>query len=425
MGAITAELYDLQSNLLADISAIALEKNMKRILDGPRTFTIQSIAARSEFTDLTAADGLPNLWTGCRKLIVWEDGITDPIFHGRVTNVERNGQGKSSTPVTIVAATPDATDWGYDADNRAGRVVRDETGNFITPKFNSGGAISGPDLIQQAHRYSQGPDAESGTNPGEGPLPIDIDSGTFDITVPPAVDLSSVDSMDWPVMLGDFIQQLVKSGVCDYDLRPLAPGAGLNLDGLADPYIMVELSAESHIGTDRSATVHFDYGTGSKNAGGLRHVQDFSTICNKLYDYLGPRIDQTHWRGNITPGSPGTTVDPTDSRTLYGGQFISIRIFDSIGNESGSRPLYIALWNAEQGMRVFPRDMFFVTPSPGSKALFDALADYDAGDDVAVNAGGSFGLDLAASQRVYGFTKTWDRQGVARVSEILTSADIA
>ena len=425
MGAITAKLYDLQSTELADISDIALEKNVRRLLDGPRVFTIESIAARSEFTDVVAADGLPNLAIGCRKLVVWEDGITPPIFHGRVSSVERSGSGGVATPITIVASQPDATDWGYSADNRAGRVVRDATGNFISPSFNGDGAISGPDLIQQAHRYSQGPDNESGANPGEGPLPIDCTSGDFDIDVPPAVDLSCVDKMDWPVMLGDFVQQLVRTGVVDYDLIPLEPGTGRNLDGDLDDYIMVELTAKSHIGTDRSATVHFDYLTGDHNAGALRHVQDFATICNKLYTYLGPRIDQNHWRGNITPGSPGTTVDPSASRTLYGGQFIWIREFDTIGNENTARPLYLALWNAEQGMRVFPRDMLFVTPNPDSKAEFDALDDYDAGDDVAINAGTGFGISLADSQRCYGFTKTWDRQGVSRVSELLTSADAA
>ncbi len=427
MGTITAKLYDLQSNLLADISPIALEKSLKRLHAGPRTFTIESIAGHPLLKTVPmGGDGYPNLWSGNRKLVVWEAGITDPIFHGRVFNAERVGTGGRNVPITITAFSSDMG-LGFEADERAGRPVRDHTGNFINPTFVSsvdgGAAISGPDLIKQALTYSQGPDPESGAHPGEGPLEIDLVSGTFDLAVPPAVDLSCVDSMDWPVLCGDFVQQLVQTGVCDYNLRPLAPGTGKNLAGVLDPFVMEELSARSRIGTDRSATVHFDYDTGARNASGIRHLQDFSKICNKLYDYLGPRKTKTRWAGNITPGSPGTTVDPTASRVLYGSQFMWIRIYDSVGTENSSRPLYLALWNAEQGFRVFPRDLLYITPSKGDKALYDALKDYDAGDDVAVNAGGSLGLDLTATQRLYGFTKTWSRENVSQVSELLTSAE--
>lgn len=439
MGHLTCKLYDLQSNELADISGIALERSEKVLLDGPRMFTIKSIGGHSLLTTVQeGGDGYPNLWAGNRKLVVWEDGIDDPIFHGRVFGVKRSGTGGKKTPVVITAYDP-SMELGYEGDERAGRVVRGSTavptagdpygsydGNFINPKFASSvGAqdgISGPDLILQALRNSQQTGTESDPTPGEGPLPIDIVSGDFDLDVPPAVDLSCLDSLDWPVMCGDWVQKLVSSGVCDFNLRPLEPGTGKNIDGDTDPYVMVELSAVSRFGTDKSGTVHFDYATGARNAATCDHVQDFSTICNKLYDYLGPRRDNTHWAGNITPGSPGTTVDPSDSRTLYGGQFLWFRVFDSIGDENSNRPLYIALWNAEAGFRVFPRDMLLVTPVKDHYALFDALKDYGEGDDVAVNVGATFGIELAESQRVYGFTKTWSRQGVSSVSEILTSA---
>jgi hypothetical protein len=427
MGAITAKLYDLDSNMLADISEISLEKSMSRILNGTRAFTINSFANHSLFTTV-ADDGYRNLRKGNRKLVVWEDGITAPIFHGRVFGVERKGTGGTKTPVAITAYDQ-WMELGYDSENRAGRVVRDDTGNFINPTFagtGTGGAgvISGPDLVKQILTNSQGTDAESGAQPGEGPLPIDL-TGTFDVDVPPALDLSPVDSMDWPVLVGDFFQMLVQTGVVDIDMAPLEPGTGINLAAAADNLIMVALTALTRFGSDKSATVHFDYGTGSKNAKAFRHLEDFSTICNKLYDYLGPRIDQTHWKGNITPGSPGTTINPAASRLLYGGQFFSLREFDSIGGENSSRPLYLASWNGEQGYRVEPRDLLYITPAAGDKALFDALSDFDVGDDVGINLGGAAGIDLADSQRVYGFTKTWSRQNVASVSELLTSAEVA
>jgi hypothetical protein len=425
--AVVAKIYDLADTELVDISSIALERTLKVRANQGDSFVIQARAGHSQFTDI-AGDGYPNLRRGNRKLLVWEDG--DIIFHGRIFTVERVGDGTANM-VTMTAFQP-WMELGYDADDRAGRPVRDATGNFINPSFAGTGTggpdvISGPDLIRQILTNSQGTDDEGGTHPGEGQLPIDLNSGTFDVDVPPAVDLSVIDSMDWPVLCGDFIQQLIDSNVVDMRMVPCEPGAGLNLDGDPDPYIMAVLSAESSMGTDRSATVHLDYFTGSKNASAYRHVEDFATINNKLYDYLGPRVSQTRWKGNITPGSPGTTVDPSVSRALYGGpnggQFMQIRVFDSVGSANSSRPLYVALWNAEQGLRVEPRHMLFITPSPDAKALFEPPADYGIFDLVSVNVPSDAGLVLAEAQRVYGYDRTWDRQGVARVSELVTSAD--
>lgn len=412
---VECKLYDLTNGLLADISPIALEKTLTRKHNQSTSFTITAPAGHSLLTS-AAGDGYPNLRRGNRKLLVWEDGQI--IFHGRIFSVERTGDG-TKNEVTIVANDP-LLELGYDSDDRAGRPVRDATGNFITPKFvtGTGGVVSGPDLISQILVNSQNADPLL----GEGPLPINL-GGSFDLTVPPAIDLSCVDSMSWPVLIGDFIAQLVQTNVVDLRLRPIDPAEGL------DPYEMVQLSAVSSLGTDRSGIVHFDYWTGSKNAAAVRHLEDFHTINNKLYDYLGPRstTDLEHWRGNIAPDSPGVTVDPSGSRALYGGpdggQFASIRVFDSIGTENSSRPLYLALYNAELGLRVEPRDILYITPSPDAKALFEPPADYDCGDLVGINVGDALGISLAEKQRVYGYTRTWDRQGVARVSELLTSAD--
>jgi hypothetical protein len=419
---ITAKIYDLAANELADISSIALEKTMKRRLSQQRVFTIQAPSG-SPLLKGIAGDGYRIGRRGNRQLIVWEDGGPGdpPIFRGRITNIERNG-GPEMTMATIVAQTPLATELGYDGSDQAGRPVRDATGNFIDPTFTgtgSGGAgvISGPDLIKQVLTNSKGTDPESGAHPGEGPLAIDLTTGTFDLDIPPAIDLSVIDVMDWPVLIGDFIQQLVATGVVDVDERPVDPSEGL------DPFIMVALSAVSALGSDKTATVHFDYFTGDRNAIACRHVEDFSTINNKLYDYLGPRLNKEHWRGNITPGSPGTTVDPSASRALYGSEFMSIRVIDSLGSEDSSRPLYIALWNAEQGFRVEPRDMLYITPNPKGKSLFDAPTDFDVGDLITVNVGDDFGLALAATQRVYGYDKTWSREDVATLSALITSAD--
>ncbi len=431
---VTIKLYDLDTNELADISDIALERSLQWTHNQSRCFTLQAPAGNSLLTDV-AGDGYPNLRKGNRKLIVWEDfAPTQPIFHGRVFTIERVGDGNQNL-VTVIAYDP-LMELGYEADDRAGRVVRGSTtqptagdpfgeydGNFINPLFASSVAaqdgISGPDLILQALTNSVNTGAETDPTPGEGPLPIKLATSTdWDLDVGPAIDLSPTLTMAWPKPVGDFIQQLCATGVCDIYLRPVDPTEGL------DPYVMVEMHAVSDYGTDKSGTVHFHYWTGDKNAQACRHLEDFTTINNKLYKYLGPpEPGGTRWVGNITPGTAGTTIDPSASRTLYGGQFMQIEIDDTTGTESESRPLYLAEWNAEQGYRVEPRDLLYVTPSV--VPLFNSLEDYEPGDKIGIETGGDFGVSLSATQRVYGFTKTWDRQGVARTSELLTSADVS
>jgi hypothetical protein len=449
----TIRIYDLGTTELADISEIAFEPSVTVMHNTARMFQFTAFAGHPLLTAI-ATDGLPNLWEYARKLVVWDGGDTpgvdDPIFHGRIFLTERVGDG-SSNLVTVTGHTP-LMELGYETDDRGGRPVRGSSaqptagnpfsnydGNFIDPLFASsvGGQseISGPDLILQVLTNSQNVGGESDPTPGEGPLPIAL-TGTFDLTCPPAVDLTCDLQIDWPLMIGDFVQLLVDTNVVDVHERPLNPGTGLNLAGTADPYIMVEFSAVSQLGTDKSATVHFDYWTGSRNAKECRLVRDFSTVMNKLYDNLGPRLTKERWKGLISPGSPGTTgltAAIAASRALYGGPpgaahagaSMWIRAFDTLGTENASRPLYLAAWLAEQSLRLNPRALLYITPNIAEKALFTAPADFDDGDQVAINTGSEFGIALADKQRVYGYTKAWDRQGVPSLSQLVTSADVA
>lgn len=440
---ITAKIYDLGVTVLADISGIALEKSMTRQINGARSFTIQAPAGSTLLTTL-AGDGDPNLNVGNRKLVVWEDSnpdTDDPIFHGRIFTVERDGD-ENAVLVTITAFDS-WMELGFEADNRAGRPVRDDTQtlvgdpSFLTPSFSSsvGGQteISGPDLIQQILTYSQ---ADPTTNPiqGEGPLPIDLQSGTWDLLVPPALDISPIFDAVWPALCGDFIQQLIATNAVDFDLRPIRPGTGLDINGNPDDYIMVEASSMSKKGTDLSATVHFDYLTGDKNAIGCKETRDFSTYCDRLWYELGPRLSPRHWRGDLTPHSASVSdVLPLmdDAAAIYGGpdaapgRFASFRVLDSLGSENSSRPLYIALYKDEVKLRVNPRQLLYVTPDPDTTALFEPPQDYDAFDLVQIKTGADFGVELDEKQRVYGYTKTWSREGVATVGQLVTSADAA
>lgn len=431
--ALTIKIANLDTSELVDISEACLIRKATVRHNHTRGYFVSFISSHPAVTG-TMGDGYRIVRRGNRKLLVWQDG--EIIHHGRIFGVERNGDGTSNT--TVVTSYDPLMELGYDSEDRAGRPVRNETGNFISPSFTPDGGspgdpISGGELIWQILNNSivVGNEGDPG---GEGPLPIHLDIANFDIGVPPGVDLSPQFKMEWPLLIGDFIQELVATNVVDIYLRPIDPAEG------KDPYAMVEFFARNLFGSDVSDIVHFDYWTGSRNAGKCRHVESFDEINNKLYDYLGPRQNQNQWLANITPsgypdgggGSPwGTDVtDPIDaSRELYGGpgpdfgQFMQIREDDTLGTTE-LQPLAIQKWRAEQMLRVEPREMLFITPSPDAKALFQPYANYNVGDLIAINTGAEFGIALTdAIERVYGFDVEWDRQDVSRVSELLTSAD--
>lgn len=410
------KLANLDTSETADISSVCLTRKMNRRLNLTRGATIEVPANHALITDVFGSDGGQVARESDRKLIVTRDGET--IHHARVFLDERVGDGRKERQ-TLTSFDP-LMELGYDADDRGGRVVRDSTGNFVDPTFTGTGSggpdvISGPDLIQQVLTNSMNGDPLV----GEGAFPIDL-GGSFDIDVPPAIDLSVIDTMDWPILAGDFLVQLLATDTFDIDLRPLAIGE------LADGYKMVQLSALNRVGSDKSGTVHFDYRTGSKNAGRVRYISDFATILNKLLDYLGPRLDKRHWVSNIAPDSPGVTPDVAPSRARFGGpdggQIIQIRVKDSIGSESSSRPLYLAEYNAELGLRLLPRKLLYITPNMNAKAAFEPFTDYDVGDEVEINVA-RLGLSIAATQKIHGFDVEWDRNGVERVSEFLTTAE--
>lgn len=414
---INVKIYNLDSSEYVDITEICLEKKLVRRHNQSRALSITVPSGHSLVTS-AFGDGYPAMQSGDRKLYVERD--SSPIYHGRIFNVERTGDGEVNR-ATMTAFDP-LMEMGYESEDRAGRPVRDSTSNFVTPEFAS--PITGADLIYEILTTSAQTGTESDPTPGEGPHPIDLTLGTFSSTA----DLSPENNMSWPVMIGDFIAQLIASGQIDIDLRPVAIGEA------PDPYSMVALSVVDLFGSDLSGTVHFDYWTGDRNAKSARHVEDFSTICNKLYDYLGPkalRPDGTvwvgHWAGNITPGTAGTTVDPTDSRARYGGpgsgQFMQIRILDANDTENIVRPLFLANWNAEMQYRVTPRPLLFLTPNPDEYALYEPFSDYDCGDLISVNVGGDFGVNISAIQRVYGYDVEWDREGIERVTNLIVSAD--
>src|SRR5690242_9540863 len=92
---LTIKIFDLGVNELADISAITLSRSLTKTANSPTEATFMvTLPSNSPLLTAAAADGFPVLYKGGnRKLVVWEDSdpaTTDPIFHGRIFNVERD-----------------------------------------------------------------------------------------------------------------------------------------------------------------------------------------------------------------------------------------------------------------------------------------------------------------------------------------------
>jgi hypothetical protein len=224
---------------------------------------------------------------------------------------------------------------------------------------------------------------------------------------------------------------LVSTGCLDAVITPTDPGGG----------IMGEISAyNGDYGTDLSGSVVFEYGTGAFNMSDYRRVQDMTNMTNKLWYYAGPRLltpddpagDQ-HWCFNVT-GTPGplnplpdplpngadlTTflADRISDRSTYGAR-MDIQIFDArdqdcAGLGSPERGIYLNRWETESWIRNQPRDLVHVTPVREAEIGTFGIGDL-VGIDIPIEG-------INAAQRVYGYTVSWDNDGVLALSELQTS----
>jgi len=227
-------------------------------------------------------------------------------------------------------------------------------------------------------------------------------------------------------------------------ITPTDPGGGVM--GTVDVY-------NGDYGTDLSASVVFEYGTGALNARAVRWNQDMSNICNKLWYYMGPRVltaqdpagDQ-HWCYNVQgddPGLPGYPASnpyaavvacrgtdagsPGDSRGDYGVR-MDVQIFDGTSElcdpnadpvTATNRELYRYLWIAESWLRCLPRELVHITPTRGSE-----IGTFDIGDLVGVTIGSGICGGIDGAQRVYQYTISWDADGPLELSELQTSSDV-
>lgn len=297
-------------------------------------------------------------------------------------------------------------------------------GNLADPHFPS--PISGAEMLKTALEGSN--EALQDTSPASiAELPIDLDSGTFDTEIPPAVDLSA-QLTDFPMRISELYALILATGAVDVILDPAEGFLGSGRDKLG------VLSVVNHYGSDLSGTVHFDYATGLYNIARARRTFDMGQLCNRLWYFLAPKITESRYKGNITATEAGLE-DYYDlqiaSREKYLDVYEDIRIFDVDGDHPLRDPtqnrIWHALWKQEVVLRTEAPQMLYVTPvasADPSDQPFSPFVDYDLGDLVAGNIADIIGPEAAGvKQRIYGFDLTQEANGPVRVSEFIVSPD--
>lgn len=355
-----------------------------------------------------AVDGI-----GKRMKIVDTDLTLNTIdHHGTILQVSDNDAEDTGTVEYTSYDPMEIWQW---------RPARDADGDFSKPSFITD-FVTGPQIMQQILTNTVSAGAGPPTD-AEGAMPIAMGSfaaGGANLSGAPA---------DWPMTIAEIMSLLCETGELDVILTPIDAGGNM---ARVDCY-------NGNYGTDRSASVKFEYATGANNVRLIRRTVDATKLINKLWYYLGPKLDDQHWQGNITgdgypdgaggtlalPNPPGGDVTPVTgalgtliaaSRTAWLVR-MEIRVYDAFGNEAAGAPLYARTWQNESTLRAQPKTLVHVTPERG------VLPAFDIGDLVTVSAGAVFRGGFTGVQRVYERTYSWDEDGVRSIAEIQTSAD--
>lgn len=357
-----------------DITRYCLEKTWRAKLSEPASFTIRA-QARRVITE-----------PGIDEMHVYESG--NLIFSGIVAQPQASGDADSA--YTEITAYDHLISLGD-------RMVKDDTGNLITPSFfNTDAPGMFFEMIQNTRTAS---------GPRDGlPFPLSVFSyagGGIEV---------SFDLASFPMTIEQMRQLLVATGQMDIFVIPGIGESQLDLtngDG----------------GSDLTGSVSYEYGTGTHNARVATIQIDTRTITNGLWYLLAPRISQTRYKGSITPTAPhkGGTWPASllskiaISRALYGyRQRIDTK--DEAGAANFLRPFYEAQWASEANLVAYPKTLVTVLPDRGTFPSFRP------GDLINV-ASGVLNGGFSGAQRVYQFEVTEDADGAVELSDIITSAD--
>ena len=425
MGDVTVEIDG------TDVSDVSVSGSWTRRLNRPATAQVripaqESVGSAGSILKISALIGT----------------TTELVFHGRVLLCETE-MGEDTGYSTYNASDP--------MEMWQSRPVRDDDCDFSLPTIIED-YVTGPQIMEAMLHNSDGSGGSGCGGPFSDCDDVDaefcegdlfLDYGTFETSV---VDLTGAPT-DWPMTIAELTSLLVSTGCLDVVIIPTDPGGG----------IMGEVSAyNGDYGTDLSASVEFQYGTGAFNVRALRWNEDMTNMSNKIWYFAGPRIQtpsdpagDQHWCFNVT-GDDAFLPDPTPiktgpgtyvsratllanrlaSRPTYGGR-MEIQIFDAaecpLGAEDTDccgktaaaslyRELWRNRWETESWIRYQPRNLVHLTPTRETE-----IGTFDIGDLVGVEAAAAVRGGFSGAQRVYEYTTSWDENGVLALSELQTS----
>jgi hypothetical protein len=372
-----------------------------------------------------------NTGNGCSKVKVY---IGDTLyFHGMVTQISTEAREDGAIVSEFTCQDPmflwqwrPARDGPYGASLDPYNPGIADTGDFSKPSFMFIGYA--PQIMYEILTQSM---IEGVPADAEGTLFTEIGyvaGGITDVTGMP---------VDWPMTIAEIFELLASTGILDCVMTPIDSGGNMaRLDIYNGDY-----------GVNRTSSVSLDYATGDMNVSQVRMIEDSSNICNKLWYYLGPRVQTAkdpagdqHWKANITAddnvvegytGYAEMISQRDDSRENCGVR-MEVRIYDGTEEDapSGYRELYRRLWFMEQWLRLRTRTLVHMKPVRTSEAMMlppgvvpVQVGDFDIGDLISVNAGSIIRGGFSGAQRVYGYTVNFDEDGVLDMGEIMTSAD--
>lgn len=392
-----------------------MNKQIKRRLNRPAmcSFRVPSYLVRD-----IQFDGRPLLCTGYRTLSVTLDA-TGLFFHGIVWTIHEDGD--EDMVYSQVTCYDPMVIWRY----RPARDLVDsysgEAGNLSDPSFLARN-MTGPQIMEEILLASENPALIPGE--AEGPTRLNLSASTF---ATGGSDLSGAPT-NWPMTIAEIASLLTNTGELDIIIEPtIELGIPSNLGRVH--------CFNGDYGNDLTSSVHFDYAAGDFNARLFRRTEDMSTIANKNFYFLGPRLDQQHWRSNVTgdhpdlPNPPGGKVHPAPTGPLGVliassrnelGVYMQIGIYDNFGSEFAAYPLFLRQWQVESLLRANPRNMVYITPVRNGAF---GPGDFDVGDLITVNIGDKARVTESGAQRVYAYTIDIDDDAVEALGELETSPD--
>ncbi|MGI8408020.1 MAG: hypothetical protein ACR2L3_05875 [Actinomycetota bacterium] len=281
----------------------------------------------------------------------------------------------------------------------ASRPARDADGDFSDPSFFEVFA-TGPQIFQEIFNNSIVYEGAMGV--------------TFGSAAGGGVNLRGAPT-NWPMYLSQVGAWLSSTGQVDFVHTPTGGGTSR-----LDVY-------NGDFGADTGFQLNFATGSTS-NCKGCRRTVDLREICNKKWDYLGPRKNQQQWWGGNITGSvdlPGGAGNPLNSPPYAADQSIimaavyasraayrtrmEIEHFDQFSNSleaAVGKPFYLRRWQAESWLRARPKIMVELTPHGG------VIPTFKCGDKINVTAGPRFRGGFSGSQRVMEYSYRWGTEGV-------------